>query len=585
MKTKTLLFPLIALMVITILQVQSCVKTEEEETFPIATFFASPTKGSSPLTVNFTDFSENAENWHWDFGDGGTSSRQSPTYTYTNAGSYTVSLTVTNKFGITNKETKADYIVVDDSIPKASFYAAPTSGEPPLTVHFADQSTNNPTGWDWDFGDGNTSSVQNPVHTYDTVGSFTVSLKVNNDHGYTVETKTSYINVSAGGPAPEAYFTAGPTNGPAPLSVSFTDYSTEDPTSWQWDFGDGWTSEEQNPVHTYNYEGTYSVKLTASNQYGSNAITKIDCIEVSAGGSPPVAAFSSSPTGGEAPLSVSFVDQSSNAPTGWQWDFGDGGTSSLRDPVYTYNAAGTYTVALTVSNAYGSDTEEKIDYITVTGGGGNTGEPCPGTPTVTDNDGNVYNTVLIGSQCWMKENLKTTTYRNGTPIPNITGGYDWWHATTGAYVWYDNDISWKDIYGAIYNWKAIIDANGLCPQGWHVPGDNEWKTLEMFLGMSQSDADKVGWDRGTDEGQQLKSITGWFSNNGTDEVGFTALPGGWRYDSGGFYNMSYFGRWWSSTAASSTHAWYRALKNVSIHVNRDNYYKEGGNSVRCIRDY
>ncbi|MDZ7743914.1 MAG: FISUMP domain-containing protein [Bacteroidota bacterium] len=110
-----------------------------------------------------------------------------------------------------------------------------------------------------------------------------------------------------------------------------------------------------------------------------------------------------------------------------------------------------------------------------------TGDPCPGTPTVTDIDGNVYNTVLIGNQCWMKENLKTTTYRNGTEIPNVTDANAWQILTTGAYVWYDNDISWKDSYGALYNWYTTIDPNGLCPAGWHVPTNDEWTDLTDYL--------------------------------------------------------------------------------------------------------
>ena len=102
-----------------------------------------------------------------------------------------------------------------------------------------------------------------------------------------------------------------------------------------------------------------------------------------------------------------------------------------------------------------------------------TGVPCSGEPYVTDIDGNIYNAVQIGGRCWMKENLKTTTYNNGTPIPNVTDPGGWGNLTSGAYVWYDNDISWKDKYGALYNWFTTVDLNGLCPTGWHVPTNDE----------------------------------------------------------------------------------------------------------------
>ncbi len=111
-----------------------------------------------------------------------------------------------------------------------------------------------------------------------------------------------------------------------------------------------------------------------------------------------------------------------------------------------------------------------------------TGVPCPDMPTVTDIDGNVYNTVLIGGQCWMKENLKTTTYNNGTPIPHAPDASTWTNLSSGAYVWYDNDISWKNSYGALYKWYTTVDGNGLCPTGWHVATNDEWTVLTDYIG-------------------------------------------------------------------------------------------------------
>ncbi|MFZ5981507.1 MAG: PKD domain-containing protein, partial [Candidatus Zixiibacteriota bacterium] len=165
---------------------------------------------------------------------------------------------------------------------------------------------------------------------------------------------------------PVANFSGAPTSGAYPLTVNFTDLSINSPTSWSWDFGDGiGTSTLQNPSYTYNSTGTYTVTLTATNAYGSDDEVKAGYITVTAP-PPPVADFTGSPVAGEYPLTVNFTDLSANNPTSWVWDFGDGlGTSTAQNPSYVYNTVGTYTVSLTATNAYGSDTETKFGYITV----------------------------------------------------------------------------------------------------------------------------------------------------------------------------------------------------------------------------
>jgi PKD repeat protein len=241
----------------------------------------------------------------------------------------------------------------------AAFGATPTSGCAPLTANFTDQSTGSPTSWSWTFGDGGTSTDQNPSHQYANIGSYDVTLTVSNGCGSDDETKTNYITVSQ---APVAAFSATPTSGCAPLTVHFTDQSTGNSTSWNWTFGDGGTSTLQNPSHQYANAGSYNVTLTMSNACGSDDETKTNYITVSQA---PVAAFSATPTSGCAPLTVNFADQSTGNPTSWSWTFGNGGTSTAPNPTHSYASAGTYTVSLTVSNACGSDTETKTDYITV----------------------------------------------------------------------------------------------------------------------------------------------------------------------------------------------------------------------------
>jgi serine protease len=179
------------------------------------------------------------------------------------------------------------------------------------------------------------------------------------------EVNASAALATIGNNPPVAAFSGTPTSGTYPLTVTFTDASTNTPTSWAWTFGDGGTSTVKNPSHIYTAAGTYTVVLTATNAYGSDSETKTGYITVTAPPTnPPVAAFSGTPTSGTIPLTVTFTDASTNSPTSWAWTFGDGGTSTLQNPSHIYTTAGTYTVVLTATNAYGSDSETKTGYIT-----------------------------------------------------------------------------------------------------------------------------------------------------------------------------------------------------------------------------
>ncbi len=209
-----------------------------------------------------------------------------------------------------------------------------------------------------------------------------------------------------------------------------------------------------------------------------------------------------------------------------------------------------------------------------------------GDPITDSRDGQSYNTVQIGNQCWLQENLISTKYNDGTNIPNVTNNSTWDTLTTPAYCWYDNDsTSYAGTYGALYNWYAVGTAI-LCPTGWHIPTDDEWKTMEMYLGLTQEEADEIGW-RGVDEGGKLKEAgtTHWNSPNlgATDSSGFTALPGGYRY-TGIFQNLGNNCDLWSATAGGSSTAWYRTLHYNLVKVNRYHLTKRLGFSVRCIKD-
>ncbi|MBI2303735.1 MAG: PKD domain-containing protein [Chloroflexi bacterium] len=237
-----------------------------------ANFIGFPTSGRVPLTVQFTDTTTGTVNSRlWSFGDGGTSTTQNPSHVYAANGIFTVSLTVTDTFGLSDKETKASYISVT---PDAEFTASPTSGPIPLTVQFTNTTTSGLLPVGWDFGDGGTSTAQNPTHTYSSNGVFTVSLTTTDTFGLSdKETKTSYISATV-----DANFTAAPVSGTVPLTVYFTDTTSGTPTGWLWDFGDGYTSTAQSPNHVYNSSGTFTVTLTASGAGGANTETKTELI-------------------------------------------------------------------------------------------------------------------------------------------------------------------------------------------------------------------------------------------------------------------------------------------------------------------
>jgi len=220
------------------------------------------------------------------------------------------------------------------------------------------------------------------------------------------------------------------------------------------------------------------------------------------------------------------------------------------------------------------------------------GNPCSDMPTVTDIDGNTYNTVQMGTQCWMAENLKTTTYQDGTPIPNVTDAGSWGVLTTGAYVWFDNDSSWRDLYGGLYNWYATVDAHGLCPTGWHVPTHEEWTVLTDFIGGT-----------GTPHGNELKSCRQvnsplgggcnttehprWDEHNthhGTDNYWFSGLPGGYRGNNGAYNNIGNFSLWWSATQMLSVSALDRFVIYSSGGIGTEEVMKATGLSVRCLKD-
>ena len=335
---------------------------------PVADFGADTYTVGINTPVHFTDKTLNSPtSWSWNFGDGATSTDQSPSHTYVVKGIYTVTLTAMNNNGI-DSERKENYITVG-VVPVADFITeipVYQQGTRVQYVRFIDTSKGNPTSWSWDFGDGQSSTEQNPpLHFYNKVGSYTVSLTVKNIFGQDTEVKSNVITVQEG---PQVDFKADKTRVSANQYVHFTDMSTNSPTDWKWDFGDGTAGTGPNPDHVYRTPGTYSVTLTASNAYITLSNTKNNYISVV---NIPQADFRADKTKGITPFTVTFMDVSTGNPTRWKWDFGDGAASSQQNPVHIYSTSGTsstntYTVTLTVLNSNGEDAVQKVNYITVT---------------------------------------------------------------------------------------------------------------------------------------------------------------------------------------------------------------------------
>jgi uncharacterized protein (TIGR02145 family) len=196
-------------------------------------------------------------------------------------------------------------------------------------------------------------------------------------------------------------------------------------------------------------------------------------------------------------------------------------------------------------------------------------------PTVNDIDGNVYHTITIGTQVWMMENLKTTKYNDGTPIPLVSDSSVWAALTTPGYCWYNNDAAAnKATYGAMYNWYAV-GTGKLAPTGWHVPTDDDWSTLTTYLGGESIAGGKL----------KESGKANWVDDNADNCVGFTALPGGYRTDNGMFLNQTSNGFWWTSTEYDWSAGWYRSMFYGDTKTVRDYlFFKVSGFSVRCVKD-
>jgi len=326
--------------------------TDPSSSLPTAHFTADILEGICPLEVTFTNQSEgNIQAYIWDFGDVETSHEEHPVHVFQSAGLYTVQLIATGPDGA-DTLTVPDMIQVLEPPPVAGFTLIPASGPAPFTVQFTDTSLGAVFSWHWDFDDGTESADQNPEHTYINTGWYSVKLRVAGPGG-TDSTHLENI-IQVGSTPPVAAFSVDTIWGAPPLTVQYNDQSMGEIESYLWDFGDNTTSTSQNPKHTYNLTGYYSVSLKVTGPWGSDSVAVDSMIHV--GFSKPIAVFSADTTWGDAPLTVQFSDWSHGEISQYAWDFGDGETSTEVHPVYVYQNSGEYSVQLIVIGPGGEDT-------------------------------------------------------------------------------------------------------------------------------------------------------------------------------------------------------------------------------------
>ncbi len=528
---------------------------------PVANFSGTPLAGNAPLIVQFTDTSTGTPTaWNWNFGDNDptNSTSRNPAHRYTASGTYTVSLTATNAAG-SNTKTQTGYITVtalpgftveawikwnivpnpgSDTTRRWATIVVDGDSDSNRRYHLEHSQTNSYFEFARETNSGGMTYIESTTipsagFWYYVVGVYnqtpgTMAIFVNGVQEYGVATGSADSSglrpspnlYQVGGPSgitfnglthqrifdgeikglnkyeralsqaeitanfakrftPVTSFTGTPTSGTVPLTVFFADTSTNTPTSWVWNFGDGSSSSTQNPSHTYNAIGNYTVSLTATNADGSDTKTLGNYITV-VSLTPPVASFTGTPTTGTYPLTVSFVDNSANFPTSWLWDFGDGSGSSTRNSSHTYNAAGTYTVSMNATNAAGSNIKIQTGYITVTTLPGFTIEawvkwntdPNPGS-----NTSKKWATIVVDGttdnnrRYQFEHNSDNTKFEFALATTSMTGSGTWvnsiqttpvigiWYYVTGVYNQTPGTMA---IYvnGTMESWKNV-DSSGL----------------------------------------------------------------------------------------------------------------------------
>ncbi|MBX2930627.1 MAG: PKD domain-containing protein [Chitinophagaceae bacterium] len=313
---------------------------------PNAAFTNTPLGGCVvPLAINFSSTAPNITSYQWSFGDGGTSTQQSPSYTYSQQGNFNVTLIAENAAGCRDTVTKNNAVVIAPPHIITFSQGAPYSGCAPYTSAFGVyvQTLDPVATYEWDFGDGTPLVIADtPTHTYQNTGFYTIQVIVTTVNG--CKDTLTYNTAIKLYDKPTANFTATPVNACAKNNITFTSLSSPNATTWFWDFGDGGTSTLENPIYNYSDTGSFNVRLIVSNNSCKDTLQIDDYIYIN----PPVAKFQIN-FNCDTPFQRRFIDESKGALT-YLWDFGDGNISSLANPVHSYTALGGYNVKLIVTN-------------------------------------------------------------------------------------------------------------------------------------------------------------------------------------------------------------------------------------------
>ena len=445
--------------------------------------------------------------------------------------------------------------------PVALFTMSKTTAVVDESISFTNTSEH-ATSYAWDFGDGNTSSDENPTHSYSSVGNFSVTLTATGEGGEHSHSES----ITIAHPAPNAGFLINKSTAEPGDTIIFTNTSAN-ATSYIWDFGDGNTSTDKNPVHAYASDGVFTITLTATGEGGEDISSKSVTIAYPNA----VAQFTMDKPAAEPGDTIHFTNTSENSIS-YSWDFGDGQNSSDENPTHIYTSFDKYTVTLTATGQGTGNSDTKTASVIV----------YDSEISVAGVDGNVYEIVTIGSMVWTTEDLKAVHYPDGSAIPLVTSNEDWAKLESNdagdAYAFYDDEV-YSD-FGAVYTWAAAKD---VCPEGFRLPDEGDWYDLIVTV------ADRSG-DFYVNSGKKLKSTFGWKEGgNGTDDYDFHGKPGVWR-ESGGYWRaVSQFSRgesvfWWAEgTSDSTANAHYLHYDNNDLRWSRDTK-KSRGFHVRCVKE-
>lgn len=564
---------------------------------PITNFVASQTNITEGTVINFTDGTLNTPtSWAWTFAGGtpNSSTSQNPSISYNTAGTYDVTLTATNANG-NDTETKTGFITVTSSGgngPVADFTASQTNITEGTSINFADNSTNTPTSWSWTFAGGTPSSStnQNPSVTYNTAGTYDVTLTATNANGNDVETKTGFISVVS-----SAGSFIGNVNLTTQSAVNTFGANNYNKIIGNLSIGGGATTSNINnlaPLSSLTYiSGNLSIHLTQNldNLDGLDNLNSVNGLSLEFNSSlEEIDALFNLDTIGSNGLVIEdhYLLANINGLSNLESVAGDVGISG-NDLFIDYcglygiftgsSFLGTYSANLNAFNPTFNDI--------INGNCSRVGIPGAG---LSDYDGNNYTSVVIGNQEWMSENLLVTHYSDGTPISNVTLQTNWDNLTySDKAICYMNNNSANSDYGLLYTWATVMNGNsgsnsnpsgiqGVCPIGWHIPSQSEWTELINYMGGIQN------------AGQYLKKVglSNWNSpnTNANNLSQFSAVGGGKRGINGTFYSFKNNGMYWSSSEYSSSSAYLSVMNYNNVLIQQGYNSKTNGMSCRCIKD-